>query len=189
MTRRLFFSFLLSFFFFGLPVSLEAQNNRQVNKGKLVRLIRNQDNTISEFSQSGSERVLIKKTLQENQQGVRDLLTRTVYRKDADLNLRSAKIYDAQGNVLFRVIYGYHKDNGRLVAENMYDCRQKRLDSDGSELAVRAVRYTYDAQGNRARPIVFTSLPGKEASAVFKAGSTKQDGTTFPTELEDNPFR
>ncbi len=165
-----------------------SAQEKSISKGKLVRLVRNQDNTISEFSQSGDERVLVKQTLSEQSNGSRAVLSRTVYRKDSDLNLRSARIYDASGTTLFRVAYGYHKDTGRLIAENMYDARVKRMDANGKEAVIRAVRYTYDAHGNRSRPIVFTSLPGKTAEELFNKapGSVGEDGTTFPFE---NPFQ
>ncbi len=184
-TLHIISSALLSF---GVLCTTAVAQQKSVSKGKLVRIIRNQDDTISEFSQTGDDRVLVKQTLQEQINGARNLLSRTVYRKDADLNLRSAKIYDSRGATLFRVIYGYHKETGLLVAENMYDTRVKRVDANGKEIAIRAVRYTYDAHGNRSRPVIFTALPGKTAEELFQKapGSVDQDGVTYPFE---NPFQ
>ena len=71
--------------------------------------------------------------------------------------------------------------SGRLVAEDMFDAREKRIKvvngSDGKakevEVPVRRLYHRYDAQGRPAKPIVFCSPPGKRAEELFgKEGST-----------------
>ena len=62
----------------------------------------------------------------------------TVYRMDEQGNPRSCKIYDGQQQELYKVRYGYDKQWGRLVEEQMFDSRVKRIDPNtGEEMPVR----------------------------------------------------
>lgn len=144
--------------------------------GPFVRVMRNQDGSSTVFRRTPDNRTLTKKTL--TAQGT--VLTITVYRMDPQGNPRSCKIFDGQNQELFKVAYGYEKQYGRLVEERMFDSRVKRIDPNtGSEMPVRRFLYTYDAQGNRSRPISIVLTPGKKADDVYHVG---------PSALERNPF-
>jgi hypothetical protein len=47
-------------------------------------------------------------------------------------------------------------------------------------MPVRTVKYVYDAQGNRSKPMVFSHLPGKTYEEVFGVK---------PSDIQTNPFK
>ena len=148
--------------------------------GPNVRFMRHHDSTRTEFRRSPDDRIHTKKTF--NPSGA--LVLVSVYRMDTQGNPRSCKIYDGRKNLLYKVSYGYHKVHGRLVAEDMFDARTKRINPNtGKEIPVRRMYYTYDAQGNRSRPICYNFLEGRKAEEIFGKDRMK---STFP---ENNPFR
>jgi hypothetical protein len=167
-----------------LPLSA-ADNELDAVDGPNVRVMRHDDGSTSVFVRSPDNRTLTKKTYSAN-----SVLTLfTVYRMDSHGNLLGCKIFSGQRQEfggqrqeLFKVNYGYHRDNGRLEAEYMFDSQVTRRDKDGNEIPVRIVRYAYDAQGNRSAPIVTTTLPGEHAEKVFGKGA----GT--PTAPKENLF-
>jgi hypothetical protein len=145
-------------------------------EGPYVRVMMNEDGSRTVFRKSPDNRTLIKKTYSGN--GV--LRLKTIYRMDAYGNPRSCKIYDGKGIELFKVRYGYDRRWGRLVEEQMFDSRVKRINPDtGGEMPVRRFIYTYDAQGNRSQPLAITLKPGKTAESLYGAQ---------PSALEHNPF-
>ncbi len=151
------------------PPKVEAE-------GPYVRVMRNQDGSSTVFRRSPDNRTLTKKTL--TAQGTVQSIT--VYRMDPEGNPRSCKIYDGQNQELFKVSYGYDKQYGRLVEERMFDSRVKRIDPNtGNEMPVRRFLYTYDAQGNRSRPVSIVLTPGKKADDVYHVA---------PSALDRNPF-
>ena len=76
---------------------------------------------------------------------------------------------DGQKNELFFVRYGYD-GNANLREEQMFDSRTKEL--------VRRFLYTYDAMGNRSKPVCITLVK-----------STKDIEThAVPTAPEKDPF-
>jgi len=145
-------------------------------EGPYVRVMMNKDGSRTVFRKTPDNRTLIKKTY--SSAGVLEL--KTIYRMDAYGNPRSCKIYDGKGNELFKVRYGYDKRWGRLVEEQMFDSRVKRIDPNtGREMPVRRFIYTYDAQGNRSKPMAIVLKPGKRAEDLYGAQ---------PSALERNPF-
>ena len=165
-----------------------GQGARIHDKKQNVRVMRNEDGSITEFRRSSDERVLERRTYGERPggNGERVLRMSVIYRKDLNGRLRSGKVYDGAGKILYRVIYGYHRETGRLVAEQMFDAQVKRTRTitgeDGSpsmvEIPVRRLHYRYDAQGRPAKPIVFCLPPGKRAEKLF--GKDKGSHTTDP---------
>ena len=148
--------------------------------GPNVRFMRHQDGTRTEFRRSPDDRIHTKKTFNSN--GA--LVLVSVYRMDPQGNPRSCKIYDGRKTLLYKVSYGYHRNHGRLVAEDMFDARSQRINPNtGKEIPVRRMYYTYDAQGSRSRPICYNFLEGKRAEEIFGKDRMK---STLP---EDNPFR
>ena len=144
-------------------------------EGPNVRVTKHDDGSRTVFTRSPDNRVLKKTTFTPN--GV--VLLLTVYRMDAHGNPMNCKIYDGQKSEMFKSRYGYHRDTGRLVEEQMFDSRVKRTDPNtGQEMPVRRFIYNYDALGNRSAPISITLTPGKTAEEVYGA----------PTALESNPF-
>lgn len=168
----------------GMQTSDARKNDRDSHKkSQNVRIMRNEDGSITEFRRSSDERVIEKRTYGDRPGGNGDRVLRMsiIYRKDVHGRLRTGKVYDGAGQVLYRVVYGYHRTTGRLVAENMYDARVKRTktvtDANGvakeMETPVRRLYHRYDAQGRPAKPIVFCAPAGKRAEQLFgKHGSS-----------------
>lgn len=147
--------------------------------GPNIRFMRHFDGTRTEFRRSPDDRIHTKKTFTSS--GALALVS--VYRMDENGNPRSCKIFDGRKNLLYKVSYGYHRGHGRLVAEDMFDARVKRINPNTNrEMPVRRMYYTYDAQGNRSRPICYVFVKGKTAEEVFGKDKTQ---STFP---ENNPF-
>ena len=149
-----------------------------------VRIMRNEDGSFTEFKRSPDQRILERRTFAERQGGAGDraLIMTIIYRKDKHGKLRSGKIRSANGELLYRVVYGYHRISGNLVAEDMFDARQKRgkVVTDPQtkqpvfkEEPVRYIRHRYDAQGKQLKPIVISTPAGKTAEDLFgKDGSS-----------------
>ncbi len=160
-------------------------------KNHNVRIMRNEDGSFTEFSKSSDERVITRKNYSDSNKanGERVLRMSIIYRKDVYGKLRSGRIHDGTGKILYRVVYGYHKDTGRLVAENMFDARVKRTEvvtdpitgkPKAVEMPVRKLFHRYDAQGRRAKPIVFCLPAGKRAEELFgEHGSSYLDKDPF----------
>lgn len=143
--------------------------------GDNVRVTKLKDGSREIFERSADETVLTKRTYTAN--GKMYLVT--IYRMDAHGNTLNCKIYDGQKNEMFKSRYGYHRETGLLVEEQMFDSRVKRVDPNtGEEMPVRRFIYTYDALGNRSAPISITLIPGATAEEVYGA----------PSALEANPF-
>lgn len=143
-----------------------------------VRIMRNQDGSFTEFKKSSDERVIERRnySAQNGGNGERVLRMSIIYRKDIYGKMRSGRIHDGSGKILYRVVYGYHKETGKLVAENMFDARVKRTEiitdpttgkTTEVEKPVRKLFHRYDAQGRRAKPIVICLPPGKRAEELF----------------------
>jgi len=149
--------------------------------GPNVRLMRHFDGTRTEFRRSPDDRTHTKKTFGTNGH----LILTSIYRMDTSGNPRSCKIYGGRKELLYKVAYGYHKAHGRLVAEDMFDARQdRRHPVTNKELPVRRMYYTYDALGNRSRPISYVFVKGRTAEQIF--GKDNKKPTYLP---ENNPFK
>jgi hypothetical protein len=171
----------LSLFIVGLlGFSLQAQvmNDIDPNKAKdeqFVRVMRNQDGSTAIFRRTPDNEVLEKRTFSAD--SVLTMLT--VYRMDKKGNPLGCKIYDGLKQELFKARYGYDKETGRLVEEQLFDARVKRLDPTGQyEMPVRRFLYTYDANGKQNKPISIVLRPGKTADEMYAR----------PSALTDNPF-
>jgi hypothetical protein len=145
--------------------------------GPNVRIMRHEDGARTFFTRTPDNRTLTKKKFSAN--GA--LMMVTVYRMDSNGNPTGCRITDGQGNLLFKVSYGYRKSDGQLVEERMFDARVVRKDPNtGKEMPVQRICYVYDAQGNRSAPIIYNLLPGKTFEQVFGVKSSA---------LETNPFK
>ena len=152
-----------------------------------VRIMHNEDGTYTEFRRSPDERIIERRTYGDRPGGGGDRVLHMliVYRKDAFGKLRSGIVYDGAGTKLYRIVYGYHKRDGNLVAEDMFDARVKRTKTltdpvtkkpFEQEYPVRYLRYRYDAQGRQMKPIVICLPAGKRAEELFgKEGSSHAD--------------
>ena len=152
-----------------------------------VRIMHNEDGTYTEFRRSPDERIIERRTYGDRPGGGGDRVLHMliVYRKDAYGKLRSGIVYDGAGTKLYRIVYGYHKRDGNLVAEDMFDARVKRTKTMTDpvtkkpfeqEYPVRYLRYRYDAQGRQMKPIVICLPAGKRAEELFgKEGSSHAD--------------
>ncbi|MDG0994189.1 MAG: hypothetical protein P8O22_05600 [Akkermansiaceae bacterium] len=178
-------SFATVFLITGISENAYSQNQK---KKQSVRMMRNDDGSFTEFRRSSNERILEKRILAPQEGGNGELATTVsfIYRKDIHGRLRSCKIHDAIGTILYRVSYGYHKDTGRLDREYMFDAQVKRtytiIGADGKptnvEKPVRRLYYRYDAQGRPAKPIAICLPPGKRAEELF--GKNKGTWTKDP---------
>jgi hypothetical protein len=172
------------------------------SKGPHVRIKRNdQDGSYVVFERSPDDRRLVKTTKDQND----SVKMKATYLRNQKGFLTVGRIHDGQGIQIYRVQYGYDKETGLLVAENMYDARVKNYyppamrDENGQlvEMPVRRVYYFYDADGNQSKAISLVPNPGKTAQATFKKtkkpldlfGQEKNFNTGSSTNpLKDNPF-
>jgi len=152
-----------------LQTPLEAQKKSTSKSKHLARITRNRDGSTTEFKRDSGNTTLEKRTYIEKPNGEQVTRSRTLYRRDKFGNLRSGAIYDGQNKKLFRVVYGYHADTGRLIAENMFDARVRRTNpkDPSKEEPVRATRYHYNAQGERSAPFSFTSQAGQTSEELM----------------------
>lgn len=169
-----------------LQAQQRTDNDISTSK-KNVRIMHNEDGSYTEFRRSSDERVIERRTYGDRAGGGGDRVLRMsiIYRKDVQGKLRSGIVYDGSGTKLYRIVYGYHKNNGNLVAEDMFDARVKRTKTltdpqtgkaYEKEMPVRYLRYRYDAQGKQQKPIVFCLPAGKLAEEIFgKEGSSHVD--------------
>lgn len=181
-----------------LAYSPSAQANDE--KPQNVRILRNEDGSFTEFRRSADERIIERRTYAERQGGAGDrvLIMSIIYRKDKHGKLRSGKIHDGTGKILYRVVYGYHRTTGNLVAEDMFDARVKRGEAVTDpvtnqpvfkEKPVRCLRHRYDAQGRQLKPIVVCAPAGKTAEKLFgRDGSSYiEDPWAAPSRATTNP--
>ena len=170
-----------------IPAVQAAGSDTNQTKNHNVRIMRNDDGSFTEFRKSSDERVIERRNYSDRNGGGSDRVLRMsiIYRKDVYGKLRSGRIHDGSGKILYRVVYGYHKETGQLVAENMFDARVKRtkVQTDPKtgkavevEVPVRRLYHRYDAQGRRAKPIVFCMPAGKLAEDLFR----KDGGSSYP---------
>jgi hypothetical protein len=137
--------------------------------------MRHDDGSRTIFVRSPDNRTLTKRTF--SAKGTVNMVT--IYRMDKNGNPTGCKIFDGNGNELFKFSYGYNKKNGKLAEERMFDSRVKRIDpKTGNEMPVRRFIYSYDALGNRSAPIAINLIKGVYAENFF--GS--------PSALESDPF-
>jgi len=148
--------------------------------GPNVRVTRHADGSRTRFTRTPDNTTLTKKKYSPN--GVLDMVT--IYRMDKFGNPLSCMIYDGDKNLLFKVAYGYRKQDGQLVEERMFDARVKRVDpKTGQEMPVQRICYLIDPNGNRSRPIVINLKWADEAQIQ---SFQKRFGVS--TMYEKNPF-
>lgn len=160
----------------GILASLPARADElEAVDGPNVRTMKHEDGSRTVFTRSPDSRILTKKRFLNG-----EVTMITTYYMDSSGNPTGCKIRDGQKQELFKVKYGYHRVNGSLEREIMYDSRVKRINPvDGNELPVQIIAYIYDAEGKRSAPIVYNLLPGKKMEEVFGVKSSA---------LEANPF-
>lgn len=143
--------------------------------GPFVRIQRGEDGSRTEFKREPNNRVLTKRTFSAGG----SLEVRTEYRMDEHGNPRSCRIFDGQGNELFKVRYGYDRTTGQLMEEQMFSSQVKNINpADKQEMPVRRFIYSYDANGQRSKPIAIVLIAGKYAEDLYGA----------PSALTVNPF-
>lgn len=128
------------------------------------RTVKHEDGSYSIFEKSGDNKSMLKRTF--NARSI--VISITEYRRGNYGELRSCLIYDGRKNELFYVRYGYNM-LAQLVEEQMFDTKTKGL--------VRRFLYTYDAMGNRSKPICIT---------LVKNHANQQNAG--PTAPEHDPF-
>jgi hypothetical protein len=149
-----------------------------------VRIMRHRDGTSTEYRRSSDEKTLTKRRLSGTKGGRNATVTTTVYRMDSRGNPLSCKIFDGKGNELYKVAYGYHRETGRLVAEDMFDSRVPQKDpTTGKETPVRRMYWFYDGAGNVSRAFSFVWRKGEYAEEKYSKPADIE--SSFPT---DNPF-
>jgi len=158
------------------PLVSQAQDWEAL--GPNSRVMRHEDGSKTYYRRTTGQNRLVKKNVGVD--GRVRLITHYFIREDG--NPTGCKIYDSQNALLFKVSYAYNISTGRLMAERMFSAR--KLDpKTGKPMCVSETRYTYDAQGNRSQPRVFTFVKGKMAEEMF--GPSR---TTLPDKVfEDQP--
>lgn len=180
-----------------LPSPLSADEDLWEAKGPHVRIKRNdRDGTRVEFKRTPDDQKLVKTTRDENG----TIKMTAVYFRNKKGFLTAGRIFDGMGNKLFRVRYGYDKESGQLIAEDMFDTRAplKRFNQAGdlTEIPVRRIYYFYDAQGNQSKAISLVAKKGETAEEVFgkkKAGTSdlyeeEEFDPNNSTRPDQNPF-
>ena len=154
-----------------------------------VRLMKNVDGSTTQFKRDLNNTTLEKSTFIEKQNGEKIIRTRTTYIRDKQGRLRSGIIEDGQRIKLYKLRYGYDPKTGRLIAENMFDARTIRRNDPRDprkETPVRALRYSYTAQGERSKPVVYVGVTGRTAEELQKwLKKNKFEKGTLP---EIDPF-
>jgi hypothetical protein len=157
---------------------------RTTDASSHVRLMKNSDGSTTQFKRDLNNTTLEKSTFVEKQNGEKIIRTKTTYVRDKQGRLRNGIIEDGQRVKLYKLRYGYDPKTGRLIAENMFDARTIRRNDPkdpSKETPVRALRYSYDAQGQRSRPSVYTNVKGKTAEELKQwLKENKFEGGTFP---------
>ncbi len=193
--KKLTRTLIVSLFAFGIA---HADDDLWESKGPHVRIKRNdQDGSYVVFERSPDDRRLVKTTKDQNDR----VKMKATYLRNQKGFLTVGRIHDGQGVQIYRVQYGYDKESGLLVAENMFDARVKNYyppsfrDENGQrvEMPVRRVYYFYDADGNQSKAISLVPNPGKTAQATFKKTKKPLDlfGTekNFDTDTSTNPLK
>lgn len=191
--------FATSIILLGIAPPIFADNDLWESKGPHVRIKRNdQDGSQVIFQRSPDDRTLVKTTKDENLR----IKMKATYTRNPKGFLTTGRIHDGQGNLIYRVKYGYDRKTGQLIAEDMFDARVRRTypdvrDSNGQlkEMPIRRVYYFYDADGNQSKAISLVPNKGKTAEEVFKKKELRHfqkeenfdpNSTTNP--LRNNPF-
>ncbi|MDO4410933.1 MAG: hypothetical protein Q4C05_06605 [Akkermansia sp.] len=156
--------------YFLIPLALmnsSLADNQEIFKTNTSssRLVKHEDGSRSYFEKTNEGKGMRKTTY--NTKNV--LVSVTLYFRGSHHELRACLIYDGNKNELFYVRYGYDKD-ANLREEQMFDFKTKEL--------VRRFIYTYDAQGNRSKPVCITFVKPREG--------TEQHAQ--PTAPEKDPF-
>lgn len=173
------------------------------SKGPHVRIKRNDhDGSHVVFKRTPDDQKLVKTTKDQNG----TIKMTAVYYRNPKGFLTAGRIKDGKGVSLYRVKYGYDKNTGLLVAEDMFDARIKNyypgniVDTKGNrrEMPVRRIYYFYDAQGNQAKAMAFVPRKGGPmAEDVFPDKNKKEElkhfnETEFDPEMstrpDQNPF-
>ena len=174
-----------------LPVNLAFcdDNDLWESKGPHVRIKRNdQDGSYVVFERSPDDRRLVKTTKDQNDR----VKMKATYMRNPKGFLTVGRIHDGQGNLIYRVKYGYHQETGLLIAEDMFDARVKNYypvgykgkDGGRVEMPIRRVYYFYDADGNQSKAISLVPNPGKTAKEVFENSKKTLDLYTKETDFD-----
>jgi len=133
------------------------------------------------FTRSGDRKMVTKNTY--SKEGA--LLSVSVYKLNENGKIAACHIYDSHKTQLYKVGYGYRKQDGKLVMERMWDCRAQRdyRNLYDRETPVQEVDYFDDASGNASIPVIICNLD----SNIFERdyGSTT---TAFDPKMFDEPL-
>jgi len=138
--------------------------------GPNSRVMKHRDGSKTYYRRTAGQKVLVKKNVSAD--GKVRLVTH--YYMDDLGNPRSCKIYNGSNKLLYKVSYGYQISTGRLMKERMFFA-DKKDPKTGKSLVASETRYTYDSQGNRSKPMVFTFVEGRSAETLFGRKTTLPD--------------
>ncbi len=168
-------------------------SHAQFSKKKVAQVKRNADGSVTELEHL-DKRTIQRLTRMERENGVAVISSKTLYTKDDNSILRNAKIYDGAGNILFKIRYGYHKANGRLICEELYDAKAERVNEKGQVIPLQRLYYKYDPHGNRSKPYAITTTKQGKVEELKSWSKHIQDRlknhnfdptkSTLPTEEE-----
>jgi len=151
-----------------LPLDLLAQEWEFV--GPNSRVMRHQDGSRTYYKRNSVDKMLVKKNVGTD--GRVRLITH--YYMDDFGNPRACHIFNSANKMLFKAKNGYQPSTGRLMEEQMLFA--DRVDpKTGQPLIASRTRYTYDAQGNRSKPMIFTFVEGQTAESLYGKKTTLPD--------------
>lgn len=97
----------------------------------------------------------VRQTYVQDKQGQKQLASKALYgvaNKNGISRTMLCHIYDANGKLLYKIRYGYHRANGFLITEAFYDVKNKKTNEKGQEIPLERLYYKYDAHGLRSKP-------------------------------------
>lgn len=99
------------------------------------------------------------------------------YREGKHGQLVGCTIYNSNRQPIYKVAYGYDS-SARLIEERMFSHPEGKL--------VQRVIYTYDAGGNRNKPLIISLNPGGSNNI---APTMQEDATRIHREMKNAPRR
>ena len=149
--------------------------------GPHVRVVRHDDGSRSIFKKLPNQKGMQKRMYSAD--GI--LISITQYATGKWGQLTGCKIYDSNKNEIYKVAYGYDKYTARLLEERMFDSK--------TNLLLRRFIYTYDAAGNRSKPLCINIR--KDVAEEYKKKVTEKVGAEEynkmimgPSMPEKDPF-
>ena len=129
------------------------------------------------FTRSGDKKTVTKCSYTEDG----SLVSVSVYKLDDSGRIVGCNIFDSHKVHLYRVDYGYRKQDGQLVVERMWDCRDQRdfRNLYDRETPVQEVDYFIDPEGKASIPVIICNLDRNIFERDYGSTTTAIDPKMF----------